>query len=97
MHFGKDVVSLTRKLLLHRDLYFSNEILNSEGRKIFEELARMIIYEHPYLKERVRRTRRKSDLATFLKLAELILGESEVREIMKNTVNYPYVSPGLDL
>lgn len=97
MKFGKDIVALTRKLLIQRDSYFSNEVLNSEGRKIFEELSRMILDEHPYLKDRIRKVRRKGDLTSFIKLSELILGEEEVKKIIMTTLQYPYTLRGLNV
>ena len=41
---GPDVVRLARKLALGCRLYFSGDTLNSEGRKLFEEMERKLIY-----------------------------------------------------
>ncbi|QOJ78525.1 hypothetical protein IG193_07150 [Infirmifilum lucidum] len=88
--FGRDVKTLARKLIIGRDKYFSDDSFNSEGRKVFEELARMLVFEHPYYKKRVREVRRKGDFTTFIKLAEVILGEEEVKTLLSTTMNQPY-------
>ncbi|RLF23825.1 MAG: hypothetical protein DRN15_05115 [Thermoprotei archaeon] len=75
MSFGPDVKSLIRKLIMHRHVYFSNGILNSEGRKVFEEMARMLVYEHPQLKKFIRRIRNRPTLDNIMKLAKLVLGD----------------------
>jgi predicted ABC-class ATPase len=96
VRFGRDIVYLTRKILLNRNIYFSNDQMNSEGRKIFEELSRMIIDEHPYLKNQVKKTRKRGDLLSFIKLSEIILGEKEVQEILYATTHPPYVFKDTD-
>ena len=89
MRFGPDVKNLMRKILEGYTLYFSNDILNTEGRKIFEEMARMLIDEHPELKPMVKRIRRNSCLRNVIKLARLILGE-QAESIPILSVQGPY-------
>lgn len=72
---GPDVKNLMRNLLQNAPAYFSHDHLNSEGRKIFEEMARMLIYEHPEYKPLVRKVRRNPSLANVMKVAEVVLGE----------------------
>jgi len=73
--YGKDVKNLLYKLLInHRD-FFSYDMMNSEGRKIFEEMARMLIYEHPEMKKLIVKIRRKPTLDNVIKLAKIIIGE----------------------
>ncbi len=79
--FGSDVKALLRKLLLGYRSYFSNDVLNSEGRKIFEETVRMLIYEHPEFKPIIRKTRRNPTIDNVLKVAKLVLGDEEVERL----------------
>ena len=88
--FGPDVRSLARKLIAGYPLYFARDSLNSDGRKLFEEMARMLVYEHPELKGLVRRARRRPTLANVMKVVERVLGE-EARELLKGAVEGPYV------
>ena len=85
-----DVKNLLRKLLLGYTQYFSYDLLNSEGRKVFEEMARMLVHEHPYLKPMVVRARRKPTLENVLKIARLVLGE-EADQLPLIAVQGPYV------
>ncbi len=88
--FGPDVIALFRKLLLGYALYFSNDLLNSEGRKVFEEAARMLVYEHPEMKPAVVRVRRKPTLDNVLRLASRILGEDEAYALLRAGIEGPY-------
>lgn len=83
MRFGPDVHNLLRKLLLGFNLYFSNDVLNSEGRKIYGEAVRMLVYEHPEYKGLISRVRRNPTLENVMKIARLVLGDEadEVLEI----------------
>lgn len=58
LRFGPEVKNLLRKLLLGFNLYFSEDVLNSDGRKLFHEVAKMLIYEHPEYKALISRVRR---------------------------------------
>jgi len=73
--FGKDVKNLLYKLLIHHTEYFSYDLMNSEGHKVFEEMARMLVYEHPEMKKMVVKIRRKPTLDNVIKLANIVLGE----------------------
>ena len=88
--YGPDVVNLFRKLLLGHRLYFSHDIMNTEGRKVFEEAARMLIHEHPEMKPAVTRVRRNPTLENALRLASRILGEAEAKELLLAGVEGPY-------
>ncbi len=87
--FGPDVIALFRKLLSGYRLYFSDDLLNSEGRKVFGEAARMLVYEHPELKPAVVRVRRNPTLDNVLRLARRVLG-SEVDELVSASIEGPY-------
>jgi len=89
MRFGPDVKSLLRKLILGYSLYFSNGILNSEGRKIFEELARMLIYEHPEYKSVVKKVRNNPTLENVLKIGRIVLGD-EADRLLELAIYGPY-------
>jgi hypothetical protein len=87
--FGPDVVRLARKLAEGYLVYFSRGVLNSEGRKIFEEMARMLIDEHPELKKIVTRARRNPTLENVVRVLERVLGE-ETSTLLKGAVEGPY-------
>lgn len=88
--YGPDVVNLFKKLLLGYNLYFSYDVLNSEGRKVFEEAARMLIYEHPEMKPAVVRVRRKPTLDNVLRLASKVLGEEKAVSLLRAGIEGPY-------
>ncbi len=87
--FGPDVVRLARKLAGGYMVYFSRGVLNSEGRKVFEELARMLIDEHPELKKIVTRARRNPTLENVARVLERVLGE-EVSNLLAGAIEGPY-------
>ncbi len=89
MSFGPDVVRLARKLASGYRLFFSHDALNSEGRKVFEEMARMLVHEHPELKGLVARARRRPTLDNVMKVLERVLGE-EAWELVRGSVEGPY-------
>ena len=89
VEFGPDVKSLLRKLLEGYQIYFSYDKLNSEGRKVFEEMARMLVYEHPEYKPMVKRVRRNPTLDNVLKIARLVLGDG-AEQIIHEVVQGPY-------
>ena len=90
MSYGFDVKNLLRKLLTNYRLYFSNDVLNSEGRKVFEEMARMLIHEHPEHKPIIQKTRRNLSLKNILKIARMVLGE-DAEDITKQVDDGPYI------
>ena len=81
--FGPEVRSLARKLLLGYRIYFDRfGALNSDGRRLLAELCRYLVYEHPEMKEFVKRVRKEPTLENLAKLFSTILGEEEVRELI---------------
>ncbi len=90
MKIGRDIEVLLRKLILGYTTYFSYDVLNSEGRKIFEEMARMLIDEHPEIKPSVKRVRRKPTFENIVRLASRVLGEKEVEELTRLLWQGPY-------
>jgi len=80
--FGPDVYNLFRKLISGYKVYFSHGILNSEGRKIFEEAVRMLIYEYPEYKPIISKARRDPTLENVLKVARIVLDEDEIENLL---------------
>lgn len=74
--FSKDVVHLMKKLLLGYNKFFHNDVLNSDGRKVLETIAKALLHEYPEYKKIVYKVRRNPDLRNVMKLAELVLGDS---------------------
>jgi len=87
--YGLDVKVLARRLIECYSIYFSRDMLNSEGRKVFEEMARMLVYEHPEYKKLVKRVRRKPTLDNVLRIVERLLDE-DVYELLRGAVEGPY-------
>lgn len=90
MSYGVDVKNLLRKLLTNYRVYFSNDVLNSEGRKVFEEMARMLIHEHPEHKPTIQKARRNLSLKNILKVARIVLGD-DVEDIVRQADDGPYI------
>lgn len=93
MSWGPDVEPLLVKLLLGYEEYFSRGRLNTEGRKVFEEAARMIVYEKPYYKRYVARARRTGSEEDVFKVAELVMGRARVRRLLLGRQLAPYREP----
>ncbi len=87
--FGKDIGYLLKKLLLGYRIYFHNDVLNSDGRRILEEILRMLMYEHPEYRKLIYKIRRNPDLENIIKLGELVLGK-EVYELLDLAIHGPY-------
>lgn len=74
LKWGRDIGFLLRKLLINYRKFFSGDYVNSDGRRLLEEILRMIVYEHPEYRRRVYRVRRDPNLYNILKLGEDIVG-----------------------
>lgn len=68
----REAYRLLRKLILEYEEYFSHDVLNSEGRKVFEKAVKIILREHPELKQLVSRVRRKPTLENILKIVRVV-------------------------
>lgn len=87
----RDLEYLVVKLLLGYKLYFDRDgVLNSEGRKLFEEIARLLVYEHPEFKPLVKKTRKNPTLSNVVKVAETLVDPERVRELVEAGVQGPY-------
>ena len=49
---------LMLKLLRNKDLFFDGDYINSDGRRVFEEIARIVLEKYPWLKNRIRKIRK---------------------------------------
>ncbi len=87
--FGREVKNLLRKLITGYFKYFSMDKLNSDGRRLFEEAARMLVYEHPEYKPLVTKARRDPTLDNVMKIAKLVLGE-EADHLLITAIQGPY-------
>ena len=68
----REAYRLLRKLIVEYEEYFSHDVLNSEGRKVFEKAVKIILREHPELKQLVSRVRRKPTLENILKIVRVV-------------------------
>jgi len=59
---------LIDKLLENNDTFFSNDYLNSDGRRLFEEFSRIMLEKHPWLKKRIRKIRRDPSIHRIIDL-----------------------------
>lgn len=91
MRFGRVLQSLMRKLLRGYYLYFHNDMLNSDGRRLFEEILKMLMYEHPEYRRLVYRVRRNPDLDNVIRVARLFLDEDEIHELLDTSINGFYI------
>lgn len=55
----REALALLQKIMEFRDEYFSNDCLNSEGRKVLERAFMFILNADPVLKKKINRIRRK--------------------------------------
>lgn len=83
-------MSLLEKLLLGYRKYFHNDVLNSDGRKIFEEALRMLLHEHPEYRRLIYRARRNPDLDHVIKITSLIVGEERAYKLLNIGINGVY-------
>lgn len=89
--FNEDLRYLMRKLLLGYHVYFSKSgVLNSDGRRIFEEIIRTLLREHPEFKPLVKKTRRNPTLENVLKIARIFMDPKEISEIVALGIYGPY-------
>jgi len=81
----KELKSLITKLLTNYRLFFSKDgVLNSEGRKLFENIARIVLREHPERKEIISKVRKKPTIDNIIKVATIYVDEDEVYELLNS-------------
>ncbi len=81
--------NLMRKLLMGYRIYFNHDVLNSDGRRIFEDILRSMIYSKEYHPGLFKQARRNPCLENILKIAKILLPEDEIREIIMTSIEGP--------
>jgi len=90
--FGKDLRFLMRKLLLGYRKYFTKSgVLNSDGRRLLEEILRFLVYEHPEYRDLAYKVRREPTLENIVKVAELFMERDEIEELISLGIYGPYI------
>ncbi|RLG89180.1 MAG: hypothetical protein DRO15_01105 [Thermoprotei archaeon] len=90
-NFNKDLRNLMKKLLLGYSRFFSKSgVLNSDGRKLLEEIIRLLMYEHPKYKPLARKVRKNPTLRNVIRLAELFMDYQEIEELISLALYGPY-------
>lgn len=80
----KNIESLLTKLLTNYTLFFSKDgLLNSEGRKLFELIARLIIAENPERKGLIVKVRKNPTLENVIKVAVMYMDEELVNALVR--------------
>ena len=80
-----------RKLLSGYQLYFDRHgALNSDGRRLLNEIIRLVVYEYPELKPLVKKVRKDPTLSNVVKLAEIFMDINEIRELVEIGIYGPY-------
>ena len=87
--YRRYAVNLMRKLLRGYRIYFSGDVLNSDGRRIFEDIVRSMIYSKEYHPGLIRQARRNPCLDNILKIARILLSEHEIEEIIQTSIEGP--------
>jgi len=73
-----DSVAFFKKLVESYSLYFSHDVLNSEGRKVFEKFVRAFLEVYPEHKPMVVRVRKEPTLKNVLKLARVLNVQADI-------------------
>ncbi|ALL00262.1 hypothetical protein Pyrde_0212 [Pyrodictium delaneyi] len=68
--YPPEACRLIEALLKGYSKYFSNDVLNSDGRRLLERLVRLLLETNPGLRRLVYRVRRNPTLEMILRLAE---------------------------
>jgi hypothetical protein len=80
--------SLMIKLLSNYPKYFSKDgVLNSDGRRLFEEIVKPLIKECPELKGVVRKARKNPTLENVFRVAERFMDREALESIVKEALN----------
>ncbi len=76
--------SLIAKMLLGFGEYFSKDcVLNSDGRRLLEEILKPTVRRYPHLKGIARKVRREPTLENILKLASIFMNDDEAKELTR--------------
>ncbi len=78
---------LMEGLLINYSAMFSKSgVLNSEGRKVLEEMIKLLMNYYPIYRRLVYKVRREPTLDNILKLARIFLSEEEINELITNSI-----------
>lgn len=81
------MMSLIRKLLTGYGLYFSKDgTLNSDGRKLLEDILKPTVKRYPHLKQLARKVRRDPTLENVIKLASIYLNDDEIHALLQEGI-----------
>ena len=75
INYGKllsTIKPLKRELVDHYREYFDNDVLNSEGRKVFEQIVRICLLNNLSVKKLVDKVRRKPTYDNVLKFLNIL-------------------------
>ena len=89
----KFAVSLVKKLLQNYSSFFDkkNAVLNSDGRRILNDIIRECLKIFPEKHELCKNARREPTLKNIRKLAELFLPPSDVDELIHEGVSASWI------
>ncbi len=76
--------NLFKKLIMNREKYFYGDYINSDGRRLLEEILKIILEQYPYYRRRVYRVRRDPCIYNIVKLGRDIIGEEVVKWFNKS-------------
>lgn len=60
--------SLLYKLISHREKFFHGDYLNSDGKRVLEEIFRILLEHYPWLRKRIWKIRRDPSIYRIIKL-----------------------------
>ncbi len=87
--YRKYAENLMRKLLRGYRIYFSRDVLNSDGRRLLEDIIKSMIYSKEYHPGLIRSVRRNPSMENVLKLARILLDEEEIEDLLKTGIEGP--------
>jgi len=80
----KVIKALLSKLLInYREFFDKNGILNSEGRKVLEEVIRLILNTNPEYRNTIYRVRREPTLENVVRIASKYIPEEDIYELIQ--------------
>jgi hypothetical protein len=80
----KVIKALLSKLLInYREFFDKNGILNSEGRKVLEEVIRLILNTNPEYRNMIYRVRREPTLENVVRIASKYIPEEDIYELIQ--------------
>ncbi len=87
--YRKYAENLMRKLLRGYRIYFSRDVLNSDGRRLLEDIIKSMIYSREYHPGLIRSVRHDPSMENVLKLARILLDKEEIEELLKTGIDGP--------